>query len=143
MRLKLPYQKESREYYRRLKKTDVVWQKGMDAMIRAAQGDEDFQTRLERVLKIRAATGELGRSLPPKPWKKEEDVFVGCADDLLLAMFADEAQRRAAAPGSREQSLRYLLDLLYGIPWNHLQWTEGTRKRIEKEIRKILEQKSK
>jgi len=141
MRLKLPYQKGAREGCRRLKETHEVWQMGMEAMRQAAEGPGDLESRLRDVLKIWRKTVESGRSFPPtKPWI-EEDVFLWCADDLLLAMFADEARRLARAsnsPESRGRATRYLLDVLYGIPRNDPRWNEGTRPRIEKEIKTIL-----
>ena len=140
-KIQIPFYADTRECYQDLKETDRVWQDGFAAMVKAAESDEDFPRRLRNVLEILRETVQAGHSRPPvQPWM-EGDVFSCCAEDLLAAMFAAEAQRRAeehADPDARETARRTLLQELEGIPWDYPQWREVIRPRIEREIDRRL-----
>lgn len=142
MNLQIPYDNNARPCYRYLKKTEYIWQDGFETMLQTAKKATNFEKGLKSVLELYEQTLKKGQALPPKQSWKEEDAFLCCADDLLLAMFAAEAQRIAnqtTAKDERERSARLLQEKLRAIPWDSPNWNEGTRPRIQEEITKILD----
>lgn len=132
--MRIPYAQDARICYDSLKNAPVLGP-GLQRMIDAARGTESFETRLGTVQELRFRLVEEHRAMPTRRESmREEDYFVGAANDLLEAMFAAETEALAALPPSeRPARAAFLLRVARSMELDP-QWNDYTRARIVERI---------
>lgn len=142
--MKIPYRPETRRCYEGLRRMNVLFQKGFEAMLSVAQTPLPFPTRLRNVMTLHEDILKRAEEQRLPDLEVEGGTFYDCClFDLLEAMFASEAEailHGQAEAEEKRRALQALSDLLQGLPFGGPTWREVIKPGIQRTLNEALSQ---
>lgn len=144
--MRIPYRREARPCYERLRRSHEVLRSGFEALLSAARSTLPFSVRLQNVLALHGDVMEKAKKRIqeiPELQVEGGNIYTCFLFDLLEAMFAGEAEAILHGAGSVEEkrkALQALSDDLRAIPFDDPIWNEEVKPYIQKHLNDALSQ---